>query len=683
MKNKWILIIISVFVLLIAAALVWYFGFWQPYQNAESFITRGDLEITQQTDGSLVLTWPKSQYKDRYLLQIYEENNSGEKSYHVNTNTTEERFVLPDLPDDKFLTISIHTVVDYKQLWMEKTRFCEYPLSVKAKIDIPKVNNLDWTADVKKKTITVTFETNNTTSNQLFIQKDDQSWAEVFSTDTQTLQLDFSPSGSFNIPDYEKPVTFRMSAFHQKPGLKIYGTYSAQFKIEREDLLGRDLNLKLNDEGNNVCTLSWDETKGKTYCVQRLNHSTDEWDTLAEIPYNGERIYTSLHMPAFKTFEYRVIAVGGQVMEGSEYAAVSDIKEQITKESPVFCTIWPTKDLPAYQTQHTSSKEVATAKAGIAYCVLDERGGMFKIRVDGKNCYVESKYCLINLTEYLQDKCKYDITNSYASLYMVHEFEIPEVTDVVTGGYENVELDSGSYLVPLLYPTAQRLVAAANDALDQGYILKIYDSFRPQKATREIYDLTEKIINENIPEAPFTDKKTIEELELPEQKTEINPETGEETLIPLTYTDVMVNEEFGLSNFLAKGGSMHNYGLALDLTLENIYTGEELEMQTSMHDLSCYSVLKKNNKNANLLKQIMTGAGFGGLLSEWWHYQDNTTRDTQSTSALWYGVSASCWMADDYGWRYRNVYGNYYKDCEITLNDVVYTFDEKGYVINN
>ena len=79
----------------------------------------------------------------------------------------------------------------------------------------------------------------------------------------------------------------------------------------------------------------------------------------------------------------------------------------------------------------------------------------------------------------------------------------------------------------------------------------------------------------------------------------------------------------------------------------------------------------------------MTGAGFGGLLSEWWHYQDNTTRDTQSTSALWYGVSASCWMADDYGWRYRNVYGNYYKDCEITLNDVVYTFDEKGYVINN
>ena len=42
------------------------------------------------------------------------------------------------------------------------------------------------------------------------------------------------------------------------------------------------------------------------------------------------------------------------------------------------------------------------------------------------------------------------------------------------------------------------------------------------------------------------------------------------------------------------------------LTLETL-SGKELEMQTDMHDLSIYSVIYKNNAEANLLSELMKG----------------------------------------------------------------------------
>ena len=81
------------------------------------------------------------------------------------------------------------------------------------------------------------------------------------------------------------------------------------------------------------------------------------------------------------------------------------------------------------------------------------------------------------------------------------------------------------------------------------------------------------------------------------------------------------NGAYSLGSFLATGTSRHNYGLALDLTLVDS-TGTELAMQTSMHDLSWYSASANNNANANLLRDIMVGAGFIGIASEWWHFND-------------------------------------------------------------
>lgn len=148
----------------------------------------------------------------------------------------------------------------------------------------------------------------------------------------------------------------------------------------------------------------------------------------------------------------------------------------------------------------------------------------------------------------------------------------------------------------------------------------------------------------------------------------------------LTYEILMTDDgRYLLGNFLAVGISNHNLGIAMDMTLEAL-DGQAVEMQTSIHDLSWYSEVARNNANAKLLRRIMTEAGFGALKSEWWHFQDEQARDELGLKNLYYGVSGACWIKNDTGWRYRTADGDYLTDCTETLNGESYTFDKNGYV---
>jgi D-alanyl-D-alanine dipeptidase len=643
-------------------------------------MTQGQLELRELGDGQLQLTWPQANRQDRYLLEIREPGNTEGPYVYYRVFTADNTWKLPPLPTDKALTFSIRTVVDYKQLWMEKERISENELSLNITLTPPTLQGMGWVADENSKTVTFTYDLGANEWCRLYWKDASGQWQEVQDTDQTELVLTFGDKGEFPVPSFGEKTFFQADVYQMDANLVYYGNISYNFAVERDDLLGRDLNPEIVDNGYNVSTITWDETKGQTYQVQRFDETTGQWEILTEIPGDGVRTYTTDHMAVNRTFTYRVVAVGGQTMPDSEFAAVSDDLVQETKESPIYCTIWPLKDLKTYADPQKTTA-VGTIKAGSAWCVVEEQGDMFGIRQSGEIRYVESNYCLINLPEYMDDLCLYDITNSYKSLYMVHEFEIPKVTAVVTKGYEKVKLQSGEYLVPLLYPTAKRLVTAARTALEEGYRLKIYDAFRPQAATVQIYDLTEKMLDKELPEKPYTKKFTVAELKLPKPRKETDPETNEEKEVPLTYEDVMLGEEYTLNYFLAKGGSMHNLGLALDLTMVDLSTGKEMKMQTSMHDLSCYSVLAKNNKAAKKLTEIMTSAGFGGLVSEWWHFQDNEARKTINPPALWNGVNPGSWMADDHGWRFRNSSGVYCKDGTFTIDGTKYAFDAEGYVI--
>ena len=224
----------------------------------------------------------------------------------------------------------------------------------------------------------------------------------------------------------------------------------------------------------------------------------------------------------------------------------------------------------------------------------------------------------------------------------------------VLPGYENVRMADGTFLVPYLYPCAKKLLTAAQAAEADGLRLKIYEAFRPQRATRFSYDTTEKQLKDPA-------------------LTESGAQVG--TTLSRLMTD---NGRFNLGSFLARTISSHNRGIALDLTLEK--PEGELEMQSGMHDLSWHSETYLNNLNAKLLEGYMKAVGMSGLSSEWWHFQDDATRKAIGlNSSLEKGVSPEGWTQDDGGWRYRNADGSIARNTALTIDGRVYTFDGSGY----
>lgn len=120
----------------------------------------------------------------------------------------------------------------------------------------------------------------------------------------------------------------------------------------------------------------------------------------------------------------------------------------------------------------------------------------------------------------------------------------------------------------------QALEKAQRELNNSGYGLKIFDAYRPYRVTKEMWELVK------------------------DERYVANP---------------------------AKG-SGHNRGLAVDLTITDLKTGDELNMgtgfdnftDTAHHTFTAFpdTIIR----NRELLKQVMEKYGFNSLESEWWHY---------------------------------------------------------------
>jgi D-alanyl-D-alanine dipeptidase len=82
----------------------------------------------------------------------------------------------------------------------------------------------------------------------------------------------------------------------------------------------------------------------------------------------------------------------------------------------------------------------------------------------------------------------------------------------------------------------------------------------------------------------------------------------------------------------AKGGGLHNYGMAVDATIVNRYGkplpmgspfdhfGEEAHINNEEALLQSGKISREEYNNRRLLRQIMRQAGFRTILYEWWHF---------------------------------------------------------------
>lgn len=604
-----------------------------PYINAASSMPEGaSLSFLDLGGGEYALEWTASPDAARYYLSI----DGGERSEPLTENAAD---VGPLSESEHSFTVT--PLGSWKLFGKEYFREGE-SVTVTVPLVSPEAPEAEWIPDEDAGTLSVEAEPLVGRSYELrIIDAGGERPLDSTLADGE-LGVSFGEDGDLPMPEYETPYRFCLRAVVNGQQYEITGPAGEEYTLKREALLPDTSSLTSEELGENRYALSWTEAKGDWYEIQYSDGG--EWETLATVECTEELRYETEALRSVWDYSFRVMGADEGEEEG-EYVSESDVIDVITELSPLYCTIWPLMELPLYESADAESETLASVPAASTLCVLAEEDGFFRVRYGETYGYLSSSYCMINLPEYMGKLISYDITNSYASKYAVHGYEIPEVTGEVVKGYEHVCLAEGVYLAPYLYPCCEKLYTAANAALEQGYRLKIYDSYRPNQATVDIYNKAELMTNQPVPELDIYGEVPEELPELAEGQT-------------LTYRMLWEDGTYGLPNFLAKGGSMHNMGIALDLTLERVDSGEELEMQSDMHDLSIYSVINRDNDEALILDNIMKAAGFGGLTSEWWHFQDNETRKNLSLNTyMWAGVSIEGWHASDGEWYYLDSLG--------------------------
>ena len=278
------------------------------------------------------------------------------------------------------------------------------------------------------------------------------------------------------------------------------------------------------------------------------------------------------------------------------------------ERSIVGSTGWSTCNQNAKEQPNANAKNLFTVEAGNAFCILSEVGNYWCIKYGQDIGFIEHQWCLINLPDVLPS-VEYNITNSYSSIYMSSFLDIPGLTGEQLydlGKSFNSRLGYEEFAVPMLYSTAKKVAKAQYIAHSFNYSLMIYDAYRPKTVTALAAEKLKELYNTNS-----------------------DVRKGITTLVDngKTYS-------WNQSWFLAQGTSTHNTGAALDVTLADLETREEIPMQSPMHELStasCKYVSGKSQEFVSTMTEdainldlIFTEAGMTGLASEWWHYQDNS-----------------------------------------------------------
>lgn len=276
-------------------------------------------------------------------------------------------------------------------------------------------------------------------------------------------------------------------------------------------------------------------------------------------------------------------------------------------------TGWSSINLPLRISADDTSNIVTTVVAGQSFLILSEYGNYWEIEYLGMRGYVNNNYCMINLPDVIPS-IVYNISNADSSIYKSSGYNLPDVTGkqlYSSGKVMNHKIGREEYICPVLYSTAKMIDIAQQMALNDGYSLMIYDSYRPRSVSSLISQKLNVLYNGN---------NIV--------KNNIDYSVGKSG----------TKYFWGQSWFLAQTLSSHNTGSAIDVTLFDFKTNSELQMPTSMHELSTqaikyyngsvsktyenYSVGMLENIYAQRLDNYMISAGMNTLASEWWHFQD-------------------------------------------------------------
>ena len=575
------------------------------------------VSVTLNTN-SAILSWSAPHNAEQVRVYLMNEDSGEYELYETCSGNT---LVLKELPENTVLRLQLEAVHEATTLMGRTVEQVSARKELAVDLSEPAPIILTLTSRPADRAVDITW---NGTEGRSYIisaavNKTDN-WTELETTQAHSCTLSYETFLSLYDTLSTEPESVILHIREMEDG----GDYVCNFglsddlEISRSMFLTTDLQLNCADEGDGVYTLSWNEAQGNYFVLQERASDKDNWSLVRQFPWNeGTWSYRTDQLPSGSYREYRVVSM--EYMEFYETRDFLSVSDTVSFRAPFrteSCQIWPIIELPLLAAADPDAEVLSKVPAGTALRILSEENGFFKASFDEKEGWLDSDYCMIDLAQYLGDFCEYNITNSYSSIFRANIYDLPGLTDEVIPGFENICQEKDSYLVPFLYPCAQKLIAAGTAAEKDGYRLRIYEAFRPGEATRYLYDTVSAILKDPVPPSE-------------EQLETFAKENNPDPALP-TYEQVITNGTFNLGAFLAASVSAHNRGIALDLTLVDITTGEELPMQSSIHDLSWHSILSYNNENADLLAKYMKNAGFHDLTSEWWHFQDDETRSALS-----------------------------------------------------
>lgn len=158
------------------------------------------------------------------------------------------------------------------------------------------------------------------------------------------------------------------------------------------------------------------------------------------------------------------------------------------------------------------------------------------------------------------------------------------VGEVIDGYIENKAI--------LTFQAATALKKVQEQLAKQNLSIKIYDSYRPQRAVNH-----------------FVRWAKVES----------------DTLMKQQFYPNVEKKNLFKSGYIASK-SRHSSGSTLDITIVNIENGEELDMGSPYDFFGSASWIENNNlnkvqaKNRELLQKVMLDNGFRNYAKEWWHF---------------------------------------------------------------
>lgn len=239
----------------------------------------------------------------------------------------------------------------------------------------------------------------------------------------------------------------------------------------------------------------------------------------------------------------------------------------------------------------SASDVVVNIPADMQFQIMEAENSYFKVTYDKTEVWIPIKNCLVNVKQYIPS-LMIDLGLAHAPNYFnIGGCPISGLTE------KNLYKRQGALEGQeawLRYEVAGKLCKAQAMVLEDGYCIKLADAYRPHSVTIAIRDGLNAFLN------------TTEGIELKQKHF----------------------GGYSVGAFLAQQASAHNYGVAVDMTLVEKASGEELSMPSKMHTLDASSAANAwegkgttEAIHAGYMQEKMLDCGFSSLNTEWWHFQ--------------------------------------------------------------